>query len=277
MSSPEKGFLSHIKPKRVSLVKYPAIEREFLLLKSKDREMDELLQIVSETEAAGESELVEALKSRGYDEKAIKAVTTAARIFSAYADELDAESFGAVAKSLGFNAPETTETEETEIDKSKLAKLDPETRREVERVMKASEKDRERLEKLEKAIAERDDRERLEVFKSKAADVELPDVDSDKIAEGLKALADAAGDDVANELADGLVKASNAYKTSDLFKEIGSGADDDAGEDTYGKLEKAAKEIMKSDKSVRFADALDRAMEENPELAQKYLDEQRRV
>lgn len=254
-------------------MKHPANEREFLLLKSEENTMEELLRIVSETEAANESDMIEALKSRGYDDNAIKAVATAARVLSAYSDEVDAEGFQELAKSLGFAEEKAPEEK---ITKSDLERLDPVARRKVAELMKAREKDEERLVALEDRISKTESAERVSMFKSQVEDVVLPDIDTDELAESLKSLGDSAGDEIADKLSKAINAASTAYKSSELFKEIGSGADGGAEDDPYTKLESIANEIVKND-NVSFGVALDTAFERNSELAASYLEKQRRI
>jgi hypothetical protein len=235
--------------------------------------MEELLRIVSETEAANEPDMIEALKSRGYDENAIKAVATAARVLSAYSDDIDVEGFQELAKSLGFAEEKVSEEK---ITKSDLERLDPVARRKVAELLKAREQDEERMTALEDRIGKAENAERLSLFKSQVEEIVLPDVNNDELAESLKSLGDAAGDEIADKLSKALTAISNAYKSSEVFKEIGSGADGGADDDPYTKLESIANEIVKND-NVSFGVALDTAFERNQELAASYLEKQRRI
>lgn len=270
MTSPIEGFISNIKPRRVSLVKHPANEREFLLFKSEEKTMDELLRIVSETEAANESSMIEVLKSRGYDEDAITAVAAAARVLSAYADQVDADGFKELAKSLGF----ASEEEEANITKSELEQLDPVARQKVNELMKARAQDEKRLAVLEEKIAKAASDEKRRAVSEKVADVELPEFDNDALVDVLVTLEAESAD----LIVDGLTKATNIVKSSEVFTEIGSSneSEEDPSDDPFTKIDKLAEELAKS-ADISYGDAMDRVMSENPELAVEYLNKTRRV
>lgn len=112
MSSPEKGYMFDIRPKRVSLVKRPANRRRFLVTKSEEElVMDEIIQIITKTEAENEEVLVESLKSEGKDEGTIQAALSVYRTLSAFRDSLSDNDFGAIAKALEVKTEADIEAE----------------------------------------------------------------------------------------------------------------------------------------------------------------------
>ena len=110
--SPEKGFMFAIRPTRVSLVKRPANRRKFLVTKSEEElVMDEIIQIITKTEAENEEALVEALKAEDKDAGTIQAALSVYRTLSAFRDSLSDEDFSNIAKALEVKSVEDIEAD----------------------------------------------------------------------------------------------------------------------------------------------------------------------
>lgn len=138
---------------------------------------------------------------------------------------------------------------------------------------------RKRLEDLEKkakdaekiAKAEREARVRSEIRKRAEGYANAGEVE--KIAEAIYK-AQGVSQEFAEQL-EGLFQAAHErIAKGDLFREMGSGAGDGAST-AWGKIEKAADEIQKANPSLTRAEAIAKAVENNPELETAYAEEVR--
>lgn len=285
--SPEKGYMFAIRPTRVSLVKRPANRREFLVTKSEEElVMDEIIQIIKNTEAENEEVFVEALKSEGKDAGTIQAALSVYRTLSAFRDSLTDTDFSNIAKALEVKSVEDIEAEageehivpvEKEESKEEVA---DEVADEVEKAEKKAEATEEEVEKGDAASETQDDSRISELEKEITAlktgnrDKELREMvtgltvgkSEDELLEILKST-DSAGGDV-----DGLVEswrtASEVVKSA--LEELGTEAPGEINKSGADALENEARRIAK-DKGVSVAKAYTLIPEE---LVQKYYDEQ---
>lgn len=271
MSSPMQGFMSEIRPSRVSLVKRPANKREFLLIKSEEMTMDEIFRIISETEADNEGALVEALKAAEKDEKTIEAALAIARVFNAYSEDITKADFDIIQKSLGFEVEKTVEETE-EITKSDLEALPEAVRAKVEKLQSEAEATNERIAEIEKALSEKDEAEVLASWKEKVADLDQVAKSADELAAIVKGVADTSGDEAAEALIEALRSAS-ATKSED-FEEDGSSAPGDEGNEDAYELAKAKAQQIVDAEGVSFYKAMTLVTERHPELANRYSKEQ---
>jgi hypothetical protein len=80
-----------------------------------------------------------------------------------------------------------------------------------------------------------------------------------------------------NEELNRILKAADEQiRRSDLFKEVGASTAPGSGTDALSKLQSKAEELRKSDSSLSAAEALDKAMQDNPDLEREYAGEIRR-
>jgi hypothetical protein len=148
-----------------------------------------------------------------------------------------------------------------------LAKADPETRARIEK----AEKRAEAAETLAKS--ERDERLNKE-FIAKAEDYTALSVDASKFGPILKSASEKL-DKADYEEFERILKAANeAVEQSELFKEQGAAGIAEGGDATKELLTKA-EELRKSDSKLTQPEAFEKAMRENPDLQQRYLDEVR--
>jgi hypothetical protein len=269
MSSPMQGFMSEIRPSRVSLVKRPANKREYLLIKSED-EMDEIFRIISETEAENETELVEALKAADKDEKTIEAALAVARVFSAYSEDITKPDFEMIAKSLGFETAEK-EDETEEITKSDLEALPEAIRNKVEKLQSESEATNERLTEIEKSLSDQDEVTKLAEWKEKVSDLDNVAKSADELAVIAKGVADSSGDEAAEAFIEAL-RSANSTKSEDFEEDGSSAPGDESNEDAY-ELAKAKAEKIVEAENVTFHKAMQLVAERHPELANRYSEE----
>lgn len=271
MSSPMQGFMSEIRPSRVSLVKRPANKREYLLIKSEEMTMDEIFRIISETEADNESALVEALKAAEKDEKTIEAALAIARVFDAYSEDITKADFDIIQKSLGFEVEKTVEETE-EITKSDLEALPEAVRAKVEKLQSEAESTNERIAEIEKALSEKDEAEVLASWKEKVADLDNVAKSADELAAIAKGVANSSGDEAAEAFIEAL-RSANSTKSED-FEEDGSSAPGDEGNEDAYELAKAKAQQIVDAEGVSFYKAMTLVAERNPELANRYSKEQ---
>jgi hypothetical protein len=269
-----EGFMEDIFSKEVSLVKRPANRREFILTKAEETIMEELLQVVMETEASNEEDLVEALKSQGVEGKSLEATKAIARLFSAYQDDIDAEAFKTVAKALDFELESETNPDEDgktqELSKSDLVDIKPELRGKITALLEKQEAMGDRVETLEEALEKAADRELHEQFVTKTEGLDHIPVEQDKLASILKSVHESAGEEASTTLLEALRSVQETAEESGVFEEIGS-AQGDGNNDAWGQIEKkAAAMVEKSDGELSRQKAISRAIEQNPDLYRQY-------
>jgi hypothetical protein len=271
MTSPAQGFLSEIKPYEVSLVKWPANRREFLLTKNEDKSMDELLRIVEEIEAKNEEGLIESLTEAKASEKTIEIAKTVARLISAHSEDFDSTEYEMIGKSLGFFEDET---EEIEITKSELEKLPARLRVKVEKLQDDLNANVTVTSELVERLDKKEEDERRQSFIEKVEGIELG-IKAEKLADLVQYVADK-DDAAADELVTALKSASALAEKSEAFKEVGSSAEgDDVTDDPYEKIRQIALSKVEADSTLTMPKALESAMKENPELKKAYVDQAR--
>lgn len=272
MTSPVEGFMDSIKTKEVSFVKRPANRRDFLITKGVNS-MEELLQAVLETEADNESDLRDALKSRGLDESAVEVAAGIARLASAYSDEFDADAFVAIGKAIGFDLDKTEEPKpETVITKTELEAIPAELRGRVEGLIKSNETLGESVEALAKRLDAADEAARLAEYVSKAEGLDHISATADELGQTLKTIADA--DSGAAEKVLEILRAANTQveKSDVIGVELGSSRVSTVGGSVAEEVEQLATELVKSDSELTLGEARDRVLKSNRELAQRYFD-----
>lgn len=272
MTSPMKGFMSNIRAFEVSLVKRPANERDFLLTKhnGENSNMDELIQIVQETEAENEEQLVEALKSRGLSDKTIEAVKSIVRLASAYAEDIDVDTFKAVGETLGFSFDSTKANNEPVISKSELKDLPPETQEKIKSLVEKSEEDRQSIDELRTRLDKSEDDAVLKGYVDTCREFKNLPQSAEDLGAMVKSLADADGD--AKALLETLRSTDEVAQNADLLGEIGSNRA--LSGDAIDQVEKLASELAQKD-NIDMGRARDKVLRGNKELAGRYLSEQR--
>lgn len=282
MSSPSKGFMFNIRPSRVSLVKHPANQREFLVTKSEEVfGMDEIIQIIQKTVGDNEEALVEALKAADKDEGTIQAALSVYRTFSAFRDSLTPEDFNTIAKAVEVEVPsddegdEVTKDDEKDVTKDKsdaddAAKAVEKTEDKVDETDKDADKDVAKSEEADDRVSELE--RELALLKANTRDDRLKAMIEDvKIGKSKEELletlreADEAGMDVQG-IVDSWRSASDVLKSALI--EIGSELPGEVNEDVGKALDVEARRIAK-DKGISFGAAY--ALIDD-ELVQKYYD-----
>jgi len=284
MSSPSEGYMFDVRPKRVSLVKRPANKREFLITKNKeDTPMDEVIQVMSETQAENEEALIETLKSADKDAGTVQAAVAVSRILAAFRDSLTESDLDEIAKSLAFKVAEEEVTEEAvevveeenteeevaeeDVEKEDEVVLETEEEAEAPVVEEQPAVVNEDLEALKAEVEALKSEKELSHFKDLVADLTLTKT-PDEIAPILKAVADSAGDEALESLLETLRSASNVSKIA--FGEVGSAGPGRIFKgDVWARIDDVAKEIMKSD-GVAYHKAVELAVDRNPELGREY-------
>lgn len=276
MTSPIEGFMSNIKPKEVSFVKKPANKKEFLLTKAQHGDnMDELIQVVLETEAENEEELVKALESQGLSEKTIEALKGVARLTGAYSDEIDTDAFQAFAKAIGYELPveKSEEEEEPVITKSDLEGLSEDVREKILAMEKNRKESDARMKKLEETLEKREEERRLNEFVGKCEDLDSLGK-AEELGAILKSVADNAGDEQAESVLEAFRSVHKIAENPDLFRETGSSRPGVISGSASEEIEKQANELVKSE-NISIGKAWDKVLRDNPELTRRYSNEQR--
>ena len=177
--------------------------------------------------------------------------------------KLEAERDEAIAKNAEFTkAADGKEDESDDLMKN----ADPAL---VEMIRKADQ----RAEAAEKiAKAERNQRIEKE-FVAKAEDLPHLGEEPETLGAMMRTISEAVDDETYEKL-DFLLKAAEAkLNESSLFKELGGSGTGTTG-DAYAQLEAIAKSIQERDTLDSYEAAFDKAMDERPELYERYLEEQ---
>lgn len=272
--------MKDIVSEEVSLVKRPANRREFLVTKGENRNMEELLQAVLETEAQNEADLIKSLEEQDLDEKSIEVAKGIARLASAYSDEFNRDTFAAIAKTLGFEL--STEREESAddggskptISKSQLQQMDPDTRSRVESLLKSNEELSDTVSKLAERLDKSEDEKRLAEYVEKASTYTHVNANSEELGEILKSIADQ-DSDLATKVEELIAAANKQVEKAELFSERGSSRP--GASDVLTEVDSQARELMKSDSNLSLGKARDQVLRTNRELAARYHAEVRNV
>lgn len=289
MSSPMEGYMFDVRPTRVSLVKRPANKREFLITKNQEvTPMDEVIQVITETQAENEESLVEALKSAEKDAGTTQAAVAVARVLAAFRDSLTESDLDEIAKSLAFKVAEEEVAEEEAVAEEEVEEevVEEETVEEApadaepaevtaseeavaEEVVDEPKEDKvnEDLSALKAEVEALKAERELSKFKEMVEDLTLTKT-SDEIAPILQSVAKSAGEEALESILELLRAASSVSKIA--FEEVGSAAPGRVYKsDAWAKIEDVAKQIMK-DEGVAFERAVEFAVERNPELGREY-------
>ena len=276
MSSPAEGYMFEIRPTRVSLVRRPANKRKFLVTKSEESNvMDEIIQIITETEASNEEALVETLKSQGKDDGTVQAALALARTLSAFSDSISTDELTELVKAIGLVNDETEEetaeevTEETVTEEAQEEVTDEAVEADkaeevADEAEEVEESDTSELDELRKRVAELESDNRKAELSGMVDGLQVGKT-TDELADVLKAVDDAGGD--VEQVVSVFRAADQAIKQS--FGEIGSDLPGELNTDAHAAIEKAAREIMKSEK-IGYAQAYARVNEVHPELVAEY-------
>lgn len=292
MSSPSPGFMFEIRPMRVSIVDRPANKRKFLITKSKDEgRMDEIIQIITETEGDNEEALVEALKAADKDAGTIDAVTSIYRTLSAFRDSITERDLNEIAKSLKYDV-EDRPTEAAPAEESVTETVEAEAEAVEEETVEKAEEAVEDVEVVETVVADSDSVEEAEEVSKSSEEIDalrgrVQELETktrrdelykliaglrvgkteDELVDVLKAVEES-GSDVTPIVE--VFRAADANVRASLG-EIGSDMPGEVSADTWRKLEGRAREIMRdAEKPISFAHAIKRAGDENPELMKEY-------
>lgn len=136
----------------------------------------------------------------------------------------------------------------------------------IEKLYKEHQETAEKAQKLEK---EKIEKQFIEKAKNEFSD--LP-VETEEFGLLLKSLNQKAPEEF--EKLERILKSLNEQiSESEMFKEIGSGADE-SGVGTWGKIEKAAKSIQEANPDLSQAQAVSQVITQNPELYKRYISEE---
>lgn len=258
---------------------------------------DELLKQLGEP-VAKQEDLAKLVEKAEQSEEVSKAMDGVTRLLATHKGDLTPEILAEVAKAAGLELPEAeapvlkAETTSELIDvlksaeigesviaeveaalekaaeKAEIAKADPETRARLEKAEA-------RAEKAEQIAKEERDARLEKEFVAKAEELtgSLPTTGAD-LGPVLKE-ANEKLDKASYERLEELLKAANAgIESGELFKEQGAGGAQPAG-DAFEEATRKAEEIRKADPKLSDAEALQKALESDPDLQQRYLAEVR--
>jgi len=246
---------------------------------------------------AKESDLTTLVEKAEDSDQATLALQGAARLLAAHKGDLDAEAVAKFAELTGLELPEAgpglqpktaaevvdalksadvdaavvTEVESAiakAAEDAKLAKADPETRAAIKKA-------EDRAEAAEKvAKAERDTRLTNEFIAKAENELGHMSVKPEDFGPVLKAASEKLSKEEFEAIETALKAADAQIEKGALFAEAGA-VGPVAAADAFGELQQKAAEIKKADSKLSDAEALDKAMKDNPDLEAAYLAEAR--
>jgi hypothetical protein len=299
MPTPKRAKLKRVKTKEVSLVPAGAVNRTFCLSKEDAIAMQkQILEDCLKTELENEADIDAALAKAETDPKAAEAIKAAIRLLTAFKDVLQPGDVDLLAEILNGPSEETeggevmaensaqadAEGENKDADAQKSAAptvkkaatsateeapdMNEEHKARFEALTKAHAAAEERLNKLQKALEEKEHAERLRACVSKAQTSFANLGPADQVGRLLKKLEDAGLAKDAEEILRG---ANERAKSDALFKEYGNGPQSSMGEDSSpgAQLMKHAEEISKA-QNIPLTKAHVMACERHPELYEAF-------
>jgi hypothetical protein len=282
MTKKDLTALSELKAAEVSLVKRGANKKKrFPIFKEDQMVEEEILKAVLETEAEGEESLIELLTVEKASDKGVSAAKSALRILQAFKDEMPEGVLNALAKVAGMEKAQDKPKEEEEMKKEEEVKKE-ELPEEAQAIFKAQEEQikalKEQNDLVIKQLREEKDQRELEAWISKA-ETELthfPGKSFEEMGKLLKSLHDV-NPETAKEQFETMKAASDALKTSDVFKEAGKRAGVTVKKSAWEKIEELAKGLVEKSNDVNFdlEVAIAKVMDSprGAELYNEYLDE----
>lgn len=272
--SPSPGFMYDFETQEITLTRAPANKQPYFLTKSQgeiELTMDEIVDVLKNADFEGAEDLAAALEDRGIDSDGIEAAKAIAVIKEAYSDAVSEDVLADV-----FEVEQSTdsaESDEDDAEEETTAKADGEDDTEVSDALKnALDRVNNRLDSIEKRVEESEEESRLETWKNRVSDLEAVPGDADELAQELLDLERSVDEDTAEKHLERLRSVQKVAESGgeDVFKEHGSSASGGSGSDAYDKLKKRAQEIANENEDVGASEAMRKAREENPELAQEY-------
>lgn len=236
--------------------------------------MDEIIQIITDTQGNDEEAFIEALKAakeKSLDDKAVDAALAIYRTLNAFRDSLDEADLGVIVKSLGYKVSEETE-DVTDEDKTKAD----------EEIVKAEEESVENgegsvedegnsavndvLDGLRDEVnALKSDKRRAE-FAEQVADLRIGKT-VEEMVDMLMTIDKAKGD---TEVMLGIFKTASNIAKAGIFDEFGSEGTGEAG-DAYQTMKTAADALAKEEK-ITPTQGMAKLHLTRPELVQAYRD-----
>lgn len=280
--------LQDLKAVEVSLVPKGANKKKFLILKNEESEEDmetnlqEILKELLENELDNEQEVEEVLKQKKLSPKAVNAVKGALRMLNAFKGELPKDILSTMASLAGYGAMKQNPMEEEKkpygykYGEKKMKKEDlegleipKEIKATLQTLWKENEDMVKKAEVLEAMVKKQEDEKLTEKYVAVAKSFKSLAIKPEEFGAVLKEIAQKAPDSI-SMIEEVLKGADEAVTQGGIFKEVGSSARGTAN--AMDKIEKKAEEIMVNQK-ISKAEAITKALEEDPNLYNEYLKE----
>lgn len=266
----------------VSLVPKAANKKKFLLLKSEGGfQVDEILKALVETELEDEKKIDTILKQMKLTDRATAAVKGAMKLLNAFRDELPEDLMKTLAGLAGYEfKPEEIEMKKAcgsdgykplkkEDGSLNLDNVPNDVKPMLIALWKENEEMVKKADSLEAMIKKQEDEKLTEKYVGVAKSYQGFSMNPEEFGLVLKEIAVNAPNTI-EKIEEVLKSADMAITNGNLFKEIGSSASGSIN--AMDKIEKRADEIMKSEKITK-AEAITKALENDPELYSEYLKE----
>ena len=285
----------------VSLVKKPANGRSFYLMKQdadKDQKMnDEQLLALLENASENEEQINELISKAELSEGAMRAIRSAMRLLDAFKDEIPSDTLAGLADAAGMHSKMDMDEEkgmmyrrmkedeekmkEESAEKSAEALLKsedlPESVKEtLQALWKSHNEASERVGQLESVLKEERDKRLLDLETERVAKEfgHVPGVDNGSLAGALIELRKNAPEQV--DLLEGILKSTEAAlvaKDNGAFEETGTTVAKAAPENAWAEIQQRADVLVTKGDEPNRAKAIDRVLQDNPELYATYISE----
>lgn len=292
-AKPKTNTLRSVKTSEVSLVDSGAVMRTFCLRKNEGGMLDDVIKACLETELEDEAAIDARLAKAGTGEKAAAAIKGALRLLAAFKDEISGDDLKALqdlasgtaaappadGAGAGTVAAEDKKTDDSASkaagasddaakkkngeEKPMPSELSPAAKAQIDAVEKANKAQQEKIEALQKALAEREDAEKTRECIAKA-EREYPNLGpAQQLGPVLKKLEQAG---LYKDI-EGLLRGANERaKASALFKEFGKPGTfgRTEGDDPEAQLNKVAADIATKE-NIPIWKAHMKACEQHPD------------
>lgn len=273
--------LREVKIDFISFVPRGANRKKYFLVKEDRQLKDDILKAILETD---EGEVSRVLKEARLEGEAAGVLEAAAKLLKAYKDELPEEALQILAKACGLPEPDAKGEGEKEpkegvendpasgLSKEAIAKMDPATQAIVKQLLDENIATKEEAKEAKQIAKELKDQQVLKEYVAKAEELQNLPMQPLKFGPIMKTLGESHPKEF-DEIFKLLKAADAALEKSQLFQEFGKeGSGETSAE---GQIYAKARAMVAKDGSLTFEAAVEKVMDDEPELYEKAEEERK--
>ncbi len=267
--------LGKVKIDFISFVPRGMNRKKYFLVKEDRQLKDDILKAILETD---EGEVSRVLKEARLEGEAAGVLEAAAKLLKAYKDELPEEALQILAKACGLPEPEAKGKGEKEpkegiendpasgLSKEAIAEMDPATQAIVKQLLDENVATKAEAKEAKQIAKELKDQQVLKEYVIKAEELQNLPVQPMKFGPIMKALGESHPKEF-DEIFRLLKAADAALEKSQLFQELGKPGSGETNAE--GQIYAKARAMVAKDGSLTFEAAVEKVMDDEPELYEK--------